>query len=74
MFNLEDKVAIVTGASAGIGRETAIALVDCGASVVLGDIDSVRGEELADQLRDKGGEVMFVAVDVSVDKPRGACE
>ncbi len=67
MGQLMGKVAIVTGASAGIGRATASALAAEGASVVLADVDVERGEQAAREIRDKGGVALFVAADVSDD-------
>lgn len=67
MSHLTGKVAIVTGASTGIGRAAAIALADAGAAVVVSDIDSIRGEVVAQEIRDKGGKSLFVHADVSDD-------
>ncbi|MFN0089733.1 MAG: glucose 1-dehydrogenase [Acidimicrobiales bacterium] len=67
MNELEGKVAIVTGASAGIGRATAAALARAGAAVVLGDVDERRGIEAAKVIADSGAQTSFVSVDVSDD-------
>lgn len=67
MSELAGKVAIVTGASAGIGKATAEALAAQGASVVLADVDDVRGEQVAASINDKGGTASFVHADVSDD-------
>lgn len=67
MGELTGKVAIVTGASAGIGRAAARALAAEGAAVVLADRDVERGEETAAEIRDKGGTALFVATDVADD-------
>ena len=72
-LGLRGKAAIVTGATAespaapagGIGCETARLLVQEGARVVLADIDDERGEALAEELRGRGGEALFVHTDVS---------
>jgi NAD(P)-dependent dehydrogenase (short-subunit alcohol dehydrogenase family) len=67
MGELTGKVAVVTGASAGIGRAAAQALAAEGATVVLADLDAERGERAATEIRDKGGTALFVATDVSDD-------
>lgn len=67
MGELTGKVAIVTGASAGIGRATALALAEEGAAVVAADVDDTRGERVAAEITDKGGRARFVHADVSVD-------
>jgi glucose 1-dehydrogenase len=60
------RIAIVTGAAAGIGEATARRLVAEGASVVVADIDD-RGEKVAEDLRRDGGSAIFVDADVASD-------
>lgn len=67
MGALENKVVIVTGASAGIGRATALALAAEGATVVVADVDDERGEQVAAEVNDKGGTAWFAHTDVSDD-------
>jgi NAD(P)-dependent dehydrogenase (short-subunit alcohol dehydrogenase family) len=62
---LEQKVALVTGASAGIGRAIAIAFGDQGARVVVAARRPAQGEETAQIIRSRGGEARFVRADVS---------
>jgi NAD(P)-dependent dehydrogenase (short-subunit alcohol dehydrogenase family) len=61
----EGKVALVTGASAGIGRATAMAFAGEGARVVLADVLVEAGNDAVERIRASGGEAMFVRVDVS---------
>ena len=65
MYTLENKVALVTGASSGIGRETAIALAEAGASVVIGNRRVAEGQETADRINAAGGKAVFLQTDVS---------
>jgi NAD(P)-dependent dehydrogenase (short-subunit alcohol dehydrogenase family) len=67
MNELTAKVAIVTGASAGIGRATALALAAEGATVVVADVDDIRGEQVAAEINDKGGTARFIHADVTDD-------
>jgi NAD(P)-dependent dehydrogenase (short-subunit alcohol dehydrogenase family) len=62
---LENKVALVTGGTSGIGRATAIAFGKAGAKVVFSGRREVEGEETAAMIRDAGGECLFVRSDVS---------
>lgn len=62
---LENKVALVTGGTSGIGKTTAIAFGNAGAKVVLSGRREQEGEETADLIRRSGGESLFVRSDVS---------
>ncbi|MGE0126810.1 MAG: SDR family NAD(P)-dependent oxidoreductase [Blastocatellales bacterium] len=62
---MKDKVAIVTGASAGIGQATAELFAEEGARVVIADVDHEQGEQTAAEIKAKGGEAIFVRCDVS---------
>lgn len=61
------KVAIVTGASRGIGLATATMLAEQGAAVVLNARDEAALHEAVDQIRRSGGEAIGVAGDVVLD-------
>jgi NAD(P)-dependent dehydrogenase (short-subunit alcohol dehydrogenase family) len=65
MFRLDRRVAIVTGASSGLGVAFAQALAEAGADVVLGARRVDRLEETARLVRDAGRRVLAVATDVS---------
>jgi NAD(P)-dependent dehydrogenase (short-subunit alcohol dehydrogenase family) len=58
-------VAIVTGAASGIGRATAGLFAAEGAKVVAADWTEAQGEEAAEAIKVKGGNAVFVRVDVS---------
>jgi NAD(P)-dependent dehydrogenase (short-subunit alcohol dehydrogenase family) len=61
----EGDVAVVTGASGGIGRAVAERLAQEGLRIVLADIDGPRVAEVADELRAAGATVMHAVVDVT---------
>jgi len=65
MKTLEGKVAIVTGAGSGIGREVAVKYAAEGAKVVVADIDEKGGNETITILRKNGGEAIFIKSDSS---------
>ena len=64
-FGLDGKVALVTGAASGIGQATAELLAGMGARVVACDVDVERGETAVGRLRERGGEALFMAADVT---------
>jgi len=65
MFNLQNKVVLVTGARRGMGRSHALALAGQGAKVVITDIDLAECEIVADEVRATGGDVICFKLDVS---------
>jgi NAD(P)-dependent dehydrogenase (short-subunit alcohol dehydrogenase family) len=65
MFRLDDRVAIVTGASSGLGVAFAQGLAEAGADVVLGARRVERLEDTAALVRDAGRRALAVATDVS---------
>jgi NAD(P)-dependent dehydrogenase (short-subunit alcohol dehydrogenase family) len=77
-FDFQGRVALVTGASAGIGEAIARAFAQAGAQVVLSDIADARGEALAADLRASGADATYISADVSdpvaVDALFGAIE
>jgi NADP-dependent 3-hydroxy acid dehydrogenase YdfG len=63
---LAGKTAIVTGASSGIGRDTALTLARAGAAVVLNARRADRLRELVNRIEDQGGQALAVPGDASV--------
>ncbi|HEV2420158.1 MAG TPA: 3-oxoacyl-[acyl-carrier-protein] reductase [Candidatus Acidoferrales bacterium] len=65
MFSLAGKTALVTGASQGIGRTTAVALAGAGARVAVGARNEEKLAEVAKQIESTGGEALTVKMDVA---------
>ena len=65
MFSLKDKVAIVTGASQGIGRETALSLAEAGAKVSAAARNEEKLASLVSEIAGKGGEAFALKMDVA---------
>lgn len=66
-IRLNDKVAVITGGSTGIGAATAIEYARAGAKIVFGDINETGAEETVRAIREVGGVVRFLRTDVMVE-------
>ena len=62
---LEAKVGLVTGAGSGLGRATALLAAEEGSKVVVADVNEQSGGETVEQIREAGGDALFVRTDVS---------
>jgi NAD(P)-dependent dehydrogenase (short-subunit alcohol dehydrogenase family) len=64
-MRLKDKVALITGAASGIGRETALLFAREGACVVVADVDDKGGREIVETIERQEGKADYVHADVS---------
>jgi NAD(P)-dependent dehydrogenase (short-subunit alcohol dehydrogenase family) len=64
-MRLQDKVALITGASSGIGRETALLFAKEGACIVAADVNDKEGAQTVADIEAAGGKATYVHADVS---------
>ncbi|PSB32944.1 glucose 1-dehydrogenase [Stenomitos frigidus] len=64
-MRLSNKVALITGAGSGIGREAALLFAKEGAQIVVCDLNESAGKETVSQIATQNGEAVFVRADVS---------
>ncbi|MFP6807101.1 MAG: SDR family NAD(P)-dependent oxidoreductase [Pseudomonadales bacterium] len=67
MSNLESKVALITGAGSGIGRESAIRMSTDGAAIMCADLDIASATNTANVINQQGGRAEALELDVSVE-------
>ena len=66
--SLKNKVAFITGAATGIGKETALLLAKHGAKIMIADINEVEGRATTKTINDSGGIAYFYKLDTSIKK------
>ncbi len=64
-MSLENKVVIVTGASSGIGKATAILFAENGANVIVADLNEENGKAVVNDINNSGQSATFIKLDVS---------
>ena len=64
-MDLKDKIAIVTGAARGIGKEIAFKLAKAGANVVISDVIVGEGEKVVEEIKSLGRESIWIETNVS---------
>lgn len=65
MRRLENKIALITGAAAGIGRTTALLFAKEGAKLVLTDVNIEGVNKVSDEIKKSGGDAIGLSLDVS---------
>jgi NAD(P)-dependent dehydrogenase (short-subunit alcohol dehydrogenase family) len=68
LFDLTDKIAMVTGGGSGIGRRIALAFSEFGANVIIADIDQKATDLVVSEIKSKGKEAIAIRVDVTQPK------
>ena len=64
-MRLQNKVALITGAGNGIGRETALLFAQEGAAICVVDVNDAAGQQTVDTITSAGGKAIYVRADIS---------
>lgn len=64
-FDLDGRVAVVTGGASGIGEATSVVLADAGAAIVVADIDEAGASRTAQRIVDRGGRAVAQRTDTT---------
>lgn len=66
-YQMDGKIALITGAGSGIGRAAAVEFAASGAAVMVADVNVDGGAETVRQIREAGGQAQFFKADMSID-------
>ena len=64
MFNLQGEIALVVGGAGGIGSACAIGLAQCGANIVIADLDLEKADRVTSQIKQLDVDAMSIQVDI----------
>ncbi|KRF19379.1 SDR family NAD(P)-dependent oxidoreductase [Paenibacillus sp. Soil787] len=64
-MRLEGKIILITGSGSGIGKSSALLFAKEGATIVVNDLDAIKGTETAKEIQDAGGTSFFIQADVT---------
>ena len=64
-MRLENKVALITGAASGIGKEASLLFAKEGAKIVAVDVNDAEGEKTVSEIKSAGGEAIYAHADIS---------
>ena len=64
-MRLKDRVALITGAGSGIGRETSLLFAQEGAAIVVADVNDEAGRETVQMVESQSGQATYIHADVS---------
>ena len=73
MYDLNGRVAIITGGASGMGRAASLLFAEAGANVVVADVNDAGGGEVAELASKSGQQAVFQHTDVSVEADIEAC-
>jgi len=65
LFDLQDKVAVITGAGRGMGRTHSLLLSEAGAKVVVSDVSLENCQKVVEEVKNNGGSAIAVKCDIS---------
>ena len=65
LFDLKDKVAVITGSTKGIGKAIAVRMAEQNARVVISSRNQDACEEVAGEIREQGGEAIAIACNIN---------